>query len=79
MLFQLGFTDGGTGMLGQRVGIECLERDNGTSVAQSQRFIRAKFPGMGDARGQTEDGRGEQGSQGFHGCLRISGVAWATP
>ncbi|MNR57880.1 hypothetical protein D3C85_1787450 [compost metagenome] len=58
-------------MLGQRRGIELLERHNGTSVAQPQGFIGAEVARLGEVGGQADEGCGEQGSKGFHGCLRI--------
>jgi hypothetical protein len=71
LLFQLGIGDGRPRMSGQRRGVELLEGDDSTSVAQAQGFVGAKIAGMGEAGGQTDDRGNGLGSQGFLGCLRI--------
>ncbi|MNG15469.1 hypothetical protein D3C84_993010 [compost metagenome] len=58
-------------MLGQRSGIELLERHNGTSVAQPQGFVGPQVARLGEVGGQADERCEEQGSKGSHGCLRI--------
>ena len=64
-LLQLGFMHRATWVLGQGGGIELLERLDGTSVTQFQRFIRPQVPRLGQAAGEGDDTGGDN-CEGFH-------------
>ena len=65
LLLQLGLMHSATGMFGQGCSVELLERLNGTSVTQFQRFIRPQVPRLGQAAGEGDDTGGDN-CEGFH-------------
>lgn len=66
LLLQLGLMHSATWMFGQGGSVELLERQDGTSVTQFQRFIRSQVPGLGQAGGEGDDTGGDNGCEVFH-------------